>query len=78
MLINNQKDVKAMRIILDGVKDHLILQLLGKYTAWEMMEVLKGLFQSKNENHKMLLREKLWDTKMTNTNTVTTYLTCIS
>ena len=57
-----------MRIarFLDEVKDHLIMHLSGKYIVWEMMEALKDLFQSKNENHKMLLREKLRDTKMTN------------
>lgn len=67
-----------MRIILDGFKDHLIPHLSGKDTTWEMMEALKGLFQSKNENSKMLMREKLRDTKMTDSDNVATYLTCIS
>lgn len=71
---HNQKDVKAMCIILDGVKDHLIPHLSRKDTTWKMMEALKGLFQSKNENRKMLPREKLRDTKLTNSHTVTTYL----
>ena len=78
LVTHNQKDMKAMRIILDRVKDHLILHLCGKDTAWEMMEALKGLFQSKNENRKMLLREKVGDMKMTNSDIVTTYLTRIS
>jgi hypothetical protein len=38
---------------------------------------MKTLFQSKNENLKMVLREKLKDTKMTGSDTVTTYLTQI-
>jgi hypothetical protein len=59
------------------VKDHLIPHLSGKTTARDMWEALKGLFQSKNENHKMVLREKLRDTKMTGSDTVTTYLTRI-
>jgi hypothetical protein len=71
------KDVKAKRIILDGVKDHLIPHLSGKTTARDMWEALKSLFQSKNENRKMVLREKLRDTKMTGSDTVTTYLTRI-
>ena len=48
-----QKDVKSMRIILDGVKDHLISHLSGKDIVWEMMEALKDLFQSNNENRKI-------------------------
>jgi hypothetical protein len=42
-----------------------------------MWEALKRLFQRKNENHKMVLREKLRDTKMTGSDTVTSYLTKI-
>lgn len=42
-----------------------------------MWEALKSLFQSKTENCKMVLREKLRDTKMTGSNTMTTYLTWI-
>jgi hypothetical protein len=53
------KDVKARKIILDGVKDHLIPHLSGKNSARDMWEALKSLFQSKNENRKMVLREKL-------------------
>jgi hypothetical protein len=59
------KDVKARRIILNGVKDHLIPHLSGKKSANAMWEALKSLFQSKNENRIMVLREKLRDTKMT-------------
>jgi hypothetical protein len=69
--------VKSRCIILDGVKDHLIPHLSGKTTARDMWEALKSLFQSKNENHKMVLREKLRDTKMTGSDMVTTYLTQI-
>jgi hypothetical protein len=77
LVIHNQKDVKVKRIILDGVKDHLIPYLSRKNTARDMWEALKGLFQSKNEHRKMVLREKLKDTKMTGSDTVTTYLTQI-
>jgi hypothetical protein len=77
LVIHNQKDVKARCIILDGVKDHLIPHLSGKTTARDMWEALKSLFQSKNENRKMVLREKLRDTKMTGSDMVTTYLTWI-
>jgi hypothetical protein len=75
LVIHNQRDVKSRHIILDGVKDHLIPHLSGKKTARDMWEALKSLFQRKNENHKMVLREKLRDTKMTGSDTVTSYLT---
>ena len=64
-------------IILDGVKDHLIPHLTGKNTAWHMWEALKTLFQNKNENRKMVLREKLREIRMTNSKKVTSYLTRI-
>jgi hypothetical protein len=71
------KDVKSRRIILDGVKDHLIPHLSGKNSTKDKWEALKSLFQSKNENHKMVLREKLRDMKMTGSDTMTTYITQI-
>jgi hypothetical protein len=77
LLIHNQKDVKSKRIILDGGKDHLIPHLSGKNSIMEMWEALKSLFQSKNVHRNMVLREKLWDTKMIGSNTMTRYLTQI-
>jgi hypothetical protein len=72
------KDVKARRIILDAVKDHLIPHISEKKLAREMFVALTNLFQSSNTNKKMLLREKLRDTKMIKSNTVTNYLTKIT
>jgi hypothetical protein len=69
--------VKSRHIILDGVKDHSIPHLSRNTIARYMWEALKGLFQSKNENHKKVLREKLRDTKMTGLDIVKTYLTWI-
>ena len=77
LAIHKLKDVKARIIILDGVKDHLIPHLSGKNSTKDKWEALKSLFQSKNENHKMVLREKLRDMKMTGLGTVMTYLTWI-
>jgi hypothetical protein len=56
LAIHKQKDVKSRRIILGGVKDHLIPHLSRKNSARDMWEALKSLFQSKNENRKMVLR----------------------
>ena len=48
-------DSKAMLIIMDGVKDHIVPHLSGKKTAAEMWAALESLYQSKNENQKMVL-----------------------
>ena len=48
-------DSRAMLIILDGVKDHIVPHLSEKKTAMEVCKALEGLYQSKNENPKMVL-----------------------
>jgi hypothetical protein len=72
---HNKKDVKARRIIVDGVKDHIIPHLSGKKTTKDMWEALVKLYQSDNQSRKMLLREKLRSTKMAKGESVVTYLT---
>ena len=63
----NKKDIKATRIILDAVKDHVIPHISAKDHAHEMWSALTRLFQSSNENRKMVLREKLKNIKMVKT-----------
>jgi len=70
-----KKDVKTRRIIVDGVKDDIILHLSGKKTAKEMWDALVKLYQFDNQNRKMLLRMKLRCTKMAKRESVVTYLT---
>ena len=43
-------DSRAMLIIMDGVKDHIVPHISGKKTALEMWKDLESLYQSKNEN----------------------------
>jgi hypothetical protein len=71
----NKKSIKAKRIILDAIKDHLIPHVTGKTNAYEMWESLTKLYQSTNENRKMVLREKLKSIRMTKAENVVTYLT---
>jgi hypothetical protein len=73
-----KKNIKAKRIILDAIKDHVIPHVTGKANAYEMWESLTKLYQSSNENRKMVLREKLKGIKMTKTENVATYLTKIT
>jgi hypothetical protein len=74
----NKKNVKARRIILDVVKDHIILHVTRKKNAYEMWESLTKLYQSGNQNRKMVLREKLHSMKMSRSDTVTSCLTIIT
>jgi hypothetical protein len=60
----NKKNVKAKRTILDTIKDHVIPHVAGKTNVFEMWASLTKLYQSSNENRKMVLREKLKNIKM--------------
>jgi hypothetical protein len=71
----NKKSIKAKIFILDAIKDHLIPHVTGKTHAYEMWESLTKLYQSTNENRKMVLREKIKNIKMTKAENVVTYLT---
>ena len=64
-----------MLIIMDGVKDHIVPHLSGKKTAAEMWTALESLYQSKNENRKMVLQERMHNTKMAKGEVVVPYLT---
>ena len=48
-------DSKAILIIFDQVKDHIVPHLFGKKTALEPWKALEGIYQSKNENQKVVL-----------------------
>ena len=74
----NKEDIKARRIILDAVKDHVITHISSKTRAYQMWDALTSLFQSSNENRKMVLREKLKSIKMAKAEGVIPYLTRIS
>ena len=54
----NKKDIKARQIILDVVKDHVIPHLPGKDRAFKMWDALTSLYESSNENQKMVTRQK--------------------
>ena len=60
------------------VKDHIIPHVSENKNSYEMWEALTNIYQSGNQNREMVPREKLESTKMSNTNTVASYLTKIS
>eukprot|EP00253_Pinus_taeda_P005925 PITA_05925 len=73
----NNKNNKGKRLILDGVKDHCIPHVKGKSNAHEMWTALSNLYQSTNENRRMVLKEKLKNIKMGN-DSAAGYLTKIT
>ena len=68
-------DSKAMLIILDGVKDHIVPHLSGKKTISEMWTAFEILYQRKNEKRKMVLQERMRNTKMAKGEGLLPYLT---
>eukprot|EP00253_Pinus_taeda_P010090 PITA_10090 len=62
----NRKNNKGKRLILDRVKDNCIPHVRGKRNAHEMWIALSNIYQSTNENRKMVLKEKLKTIKMSN------------
>ena len=71
-------EARAQRIILDGVKDHLIPHLAEKKTAKDMWDTLTKLFEAKNEIRKMALKDKLHSIKMKSDEGVASYLTHVT
>jgi hypothetical protein len=76
--VHEVREAKTQRIILDGVRDHLIPHLAEKKTTNEMWVALKGLYEAKNENRIMALRDKLHGTRMVKGESVATYLTRVA
>eukprot|EP00253_Pinus_taeda_P031251 PITA_31251 len=74
----NKKNANAKRLILEGVKDHVIPHVRQKTYAHEMWTTLTSVYQSSNENRKMVLKEKLKAIKMAKTCSATAYLTKIT
>jgi hypothetical protein len=69
-----KRNTKAKRTICDAVRDHVIPHLTGKEFSFEMWDSLCKLYQSPNQNRKMVLQEKLRSIKMLKSESVTSYL----
>ena len=50
---------KAKRLILDGVKDHIVSHIAGKNTTREIWEALFVLYEGTSEQWKIYLEKKL-------------------
>ena len=65
-------------ILLDAIKDYVIPHITVKLDAYKMWDALTKLYQSSNENRKMVLREKLKSIKMVKDEEIVTYSICIT
>ena len=73
-----KKNIKAQRILFDVIKDHVIPHITRKHNVYEMWVAPTKLYQSSNENRKMVLHEKLKSIKMVKDEGMATYLTWIT
>eukprot|EP00253_Pinus_taeda_P013214 PITA_13214 len=70
-----KKTAKCRRILLEGVKDHIVSSLHGKATPYLMWKLLTELFQSKSDQRKLVLKDKLRNLKCENDDSMPKYLT---
>ena len=70
-----KKIAKCRRILLEGVKDHIVSSLHGKATPFLMWKALTDLFQSRSDQRKMVLKDKLRKIKMEKGDSIPKYLT---
>ena len=64
--LHKKNMVMAKRIIADSIKDHLIPQVSSLKTPKAMFDALTKLFEGKNINWKMTLRNQLKNVKIQN------------
>ena len=65
---------KARRILLEGVRDHIVSSLHGKDTPHAMWKVLMDLFQNSIDHRKLVLKDKLRKIKMEKGESIPKYL----
>ena len=70
-----KKVAKARRILLEGVRDHIVSSLHGKNTPYAMWKVLTDLFQNSSDHRKLALKDKLRKIKMEKGDSIPKYLT---
>ena len=58
-----KKVAKTRRILLEGVKDHIVSSLHRKASPFAMWKALTNLFQSSNDHRKLVLKVKLRKSK---------------
>ena len=70
--------IKAKRIIADSIKDNLIPQVSSRETPKEMFDALSSLFEGRNNNRKMTLRNHLKSVRAQKSETMQSYFTRVA
>ena len=70
--------IKAKKIIADSITDQLVLEVSSLKTSKYMFDSLNKLFEGKNINQDMTLRNKLKNVKIQNVETIQSYFTGVS
>ena len=73
-----EDDVKARKIIIYSVRDHLLPRIANLKTAYEMYDALKNMFESTNTLRTLTLKSQLQHIKMEKADTVVTLFMKIS
>ena len=68
----------SKRIIADSIKDDLIPQASSRETPKEMVDVLARLFEGRNINRKMTLRNQLKSVRAQKSETMQSYFTRVA
>ena len=76
--LHKKKMVMAKRIIVDSIKDHLIPQVSSLKTHKAMFDALTKLFEGKNINRKMTLRNQLKNVNIQIAETIHSFTSVIS
>ena len=69
-----KKVAKCRRILLEGVKDHIVSSLHGKATPFLMWKALTDFFQSRSDQRKLALKDELRKIKMEKNENIPVYL----
>ena len=69
-----KKTAKCGRILLEGVKDHIVSSLHGKASPSLTWKALTDLFQSKSDQRKLVLKDKLRNIKCEKGDSMPKYL----
>ena len=76
--LHQKKLVKAKRIIADSIKDHLLPYVSSLKTPTYMFDSLTEIFEGKNINQKMTLRNQMKNVKIQNVETIHSYFIRVS
>jgi hypothetical protein len=76
--IRKEEDVKARKLIIYSVRDHLLPRISNLKTAYDMYEALKEMFESDNTLKALTFKSQLQSTKMMKGDTVAMFFLKIS